>query len=100
MEIPVLKLTDGTEVVLPRPTMSMWRLVAEYDEVDKSEWGIVKLMNSHTEKLVQMFGLKNDDQIDPADVLPKYVETATYVIGIVNEKLKKLPNVEAEGAPE
>ena len=34
--------------------------------------------------------------LDPADVLPMYMEAAGYVIGVANEKLKKLPNAEAE----
>lgn len=100
MESPVLKLIDGKEVTLPRPTMKMWRKVAEYDEVEKADWSIVKLMDEHSKMIAEMFGLESVDDIDPADVLPKYVETATYVIGIVNEKLKKLPNAEAEEAKE
>lgn len=78
--------------------MKMWRMVAEYDEVDKSEWGIVKLMDEHSKMLMEMFGMDNVENIDPADVLPKYVEAATYVIGIVHEKLRKLPNVKTEEA--
>ena len=95
VEIPVLKLIDGREVALPRPTMKMWRRVAEYDEVEKVDWPIRKLMDEHSKIIAEMFGLESADDIDPADVLPKYVEAARYVIGIVNEKLKKLPNAEA-----
>ena len=89
--IPKITLIDGREIELPRPTMKMWRSVAQYDEVDKSEWGIIALMDEHSKMIKEMYGLDSVDDIDPADVLPKYVESATYVIGIVNEKLKKLP---------
>ena len=100
MDIPVLKLIDGTEITLPRPTMKMWRKVAEYDEVEKADWPILKLMDEHSKMLLEMYGLDDVDKIDPADVLPAYIKTATYVVNIVSEKLKKLPNVETEGAPE
>ena len=39
------------------------------------------------------------DDIDPAYVVPGYLDGARYVINLVNEKLKKLPkNAEAEEA--
>lgn len=95
METPKIMLITGEEITLPRPTMKMWRRVAEYDEIDKENWSLVKLMGEHSQMIAEMYGLENTDDIDPADVLPKYVESATFVIGIVNEKLKKLPNAAA-----
>ncbi len=91
-----LTLIDGREATLPRPNMKMWRRVAEYDEQDKSGWPISKLMVEHANMIAEMFGLESADDIDPADVLPMYMEAAGYVIGVANEKLKKLPNAEAE----
>lgn len=96
MEIPSITLADGREVKLPRPNMKMWRRVAEYDEQDKTGWSISKLMTEHAAVIAEMFGLESADDIDPADVLPMYMEAAGYVIGVANEKLKKLPNAEAE----
>ena len=95
MDVPKLTLADGTEIKLPRPTMKMWLKVAEYDEKDKAEWGIARLMQEHAAMIADMFGLKSTDEIDPADVLPMYIEAAGYVIGVANEKLKKIPNAEA-----
>jgi hypothetical protein len=100
MEAPKLTLITGEEVTLPRPTMKMWRLVAEYDSQDKDDWNFVKLMNEHLKIVSQMFNV-NPDDVDPADVIPSYMEGATYIIGIANEKLKQLPkNAEAEEATE
>lgn len=96
MEIPSITLADGREVKLPRPNMKMWRRVAEYDEQDKTGWSISKLMTEHAAVIAEMFGLESADDIDPADVLPMYMEAAGYVIGVANEKLKKLPNAGAE----
>jgi hypothetical protein len=90
----VLTLVNGTEVQLPRPNMKMWRKVAEYDEIDKTEWSLNKLMAEHAAMLVEMYGLENADEIDPADVLPMYVRAASYVINVASEKLRNLPNVE------
>ena len=100
MGIPKITLLDGTEVTMPRPTMKMWCRVAEYDETEKGEWGIVKLMDEHSKIIAEMFGLESPEVIDPADVLPMYVEAASYVIGIANEKLKKLPKNAEPGTDE
>jgi hypothetical protein len=97
MKIPKIKLVTGEEVTLPRPTMKMWRMVAEYDDKDKSDWSFIKLMDEHSKLVAQMFGVNVDD-IDPADVIPCYMKGATYVINIANEKLQQLPNAEAEEA--
>ena len=91
---PVLNLIDGTEIELPRPTMKMWRMVAEYDEIDKSDWNILQLMDGHSKIIAEMFSVSDIEKIAPEDVLPKYMEAAGYVIGIVNSKLKKIPNAE------
>lgn len=100
MDIPKIKLITGEEVTLPRPTMKMWRLVAEYDDKNKEDWSIIRLMDEHSKIVGQMFGV-NPDDIDPADVIPAYMAGATYVINIANEKLKQLPkNAEAEEAQE
>lgn len=96
MAIPSITLIDGREVTLPRPNMKMWRRVAEYDELDKTDWTISKLMTEHAAMIAEMFGLESADDMDPADVLPMYMEAASYVIGVASEKLKKLPNAEAE----
>ena len=95
-DLPKIKLLTGEEITLPRPTMKMWLQVAEYDDVDKEGWPMSKLMKSHAETIADMYGLKSIDDINPADVLTGYVEAASYVIGLATEKLKKLPNAEAE----
>ena len=97
MDVPKIKLATGEEVTLPRPNMKMWRLVAEYDEKNKDEWTFHELMIEHAKIVGQMFGV-NPDDIDPAYVVPGYLDGARYVINLVNEKLKKLPNAEAEEA--
>ena len=100
MDTPKITLVNGREITLSRPTMKTWRLVAEYDEIDKSEWGLAKLMTEHARMIAEMYGIESEDEIDPADVLPGYIAAATYVINIANEKLNKLPNVGAEKAKE
>lgn len=95
-DLPKIKLLTGEEITLPRPTMKMWLKVAEYDDIEKDGWPMSKLMKSHAEIIADMYGLKSIDDINPADVLTGYVEAASYVIGIATEKLKKLPNAEAE----
>ena len=96
MDIPKIRV-KGKEIELPRPTMKMWRRVAEYDELDKEGWGTFRLMDEHSKMLAEMYGLSSPDDIDPADVLVGYTEAATYVIGIAGERLKELPkNVETE----
>ena len=96
MDIPKIRV-KGKEIELPRPTMKMWRRVAEYDEQDKEGWGTFRLMDEHSKVLAEMYGLPSPDDIDPADVLVGYTEAATYVLGIAGERLKELPkNVEAE----
>lgn len=96
MEKPRITLVDGTTITLQRPSMKMWRRVAEYDDMDKADWGFRQLMEEHAKMLAEMFGLDSPDNIDPADVLPMYLEAAGYIIGVANEKLKKLPNDETE----
>ena len=50
---------------------------------------------------ISLYGIENADDIDPADVVPGYMEAATWVLNIANEKLKKLPkNAEAEAGEE
>ncbi len=88
-------IVNGKEYTIARPTMKMWRIVAEYDDMDKSEWTWAKLMTEHAKMLGEIYGV-DADEIDPSDVIPGYVEAATYVINLANEKLKKLPNVETE----
>lgn len=96
-ELPKLKLIDGREVTLPKPTMKMWLRVAEYDNQEKDEWPLSKLMAEHAKVIAEMYGLETIDDIDPADVLTGYVEAAKYILGVATEKLQKLPkNVEAE----
>ena len=96
-ELPKLTLIDGREVTLPKPTMKMWLRVAEYDNQEKDEWPLSKLMAEHAKVIAEMYGLDTIDDIDPANVLTGYVEAASYVIGIATDKLRKLPkNVEAE----
>lgn len=96
---PKLKLITGEEITLPRLTMKMWRLVAEYDDMEKEGWSFVKLMDEHSKIVAQMYGVNVDD-IDPSDVIPAYMEGATYVINVASEKLKKLPkNGETVEAP-
>ena len=98
MAAPKITLVSGREIELARPTMKTWRQVAEYDDIDNSEWGLAKLMTEHAKMLAEMYGIESEDEIDPADVLPGYIAAATYVINIANEKLQKLPNGEAEKA--
>lgn len=96
-ELPKLKLMNDEEVTLPKPTMKMWLRVAEYDNVEKDEWPMSKLMAEHAKVIAEMYGLETIDDIDPADVLTGYVEAAKYILGVATEKLHKLPkNVEAE----
>ena len=90
----------GKEYKLERPTMGMWKLVAKYDEQDKSEWDFIRLMGEHAKVLAELYGVEDPDDIDPADVIPGYMEAATYVLNTANEKLKKLPNAEAETGEE
>lgn len=98
MNIPKIRV-KGKEIELPRPTMKMWRRVAEYDEQDKESWGTFRLMDESSKMLAEMYGLPSPDDIDPADVLVGYTEAATYVLGIAGERLKELPkNVETETA--
>lgn len=97
MAVPVLKV-NGKEITLPRPTMKMWRLVAEYDDKPKENWQITQLVLEHSAMLAAMYGLDNADDIDPADVLPGYVEAATYIINVANERLKNLPKEVTEEA--
>jgi hypothetical protein len=57
-------------------------------------------MIEHAKIVGQMFDV-NPDDIDPAYVVPGYLDGARYVINLVNEKLKKLPkNAEAEAGEE
>lgn len=96
-ELPKLKLMNGEEVTLPKPTMRMWLRVAEYDNLEKDNWPMAKLMAEHAKVIAEMYGLDNIDDIDPADVLTGYVKAASYVIGIATDKLRKLPkNAETE----
>ncbi len=96
-ELPKLTLIDGQEVTLPKPTMKMWLRVAEYDDLEKDEWPMSRLMTEHAKVIAEMYGLDTIDDIDPADVLTGYVEAAKYILGVATEKLQKLPkNVEAE----
>lgn len=95
MDIPKI-VVNGKEIELPRPTMKMWRKVAEYDEQDKTGWDFIKLMDEHSKMVAEMFGLESADCIDPADVLPTYLSAASYVINAANEKLKQLPNAGTE----
>lgn len=96
-ELPKLKLMNGEDVTLPKPTMKMWLRVAEYDNIEKGEWPMSKLMAEHAKVIEEMYGLETIDDIDPADVLTGYVEAAKYILGVATEKLQKLPkNVEAE----
>lgn len=95
MDIPKIRV-KGKEIELPRPTMKMWRRVAEYDDQDKTGWGTLRLMDEHSKILAEMYGLASPDDIDPADVLTGYVEAARFVIGLASERLKELPNAEAE----
>lgn len=95
-ELPKITLITGEVVTLPRPNMKMWLTVAEYDDIDKEGWSMAKLMKEHADVIAAMYGLKSTEDIDPAEVLTGYVEAASYVIGLATEKLKKLPNAEAE----
>lgn len=96
-DLPKLKLMNGEEVTLTKPTMKMWLRVAEYDNVEKDEWPMSKLMAEHAKVIAEMYGLETIDDIDPADVLTGYVEAAKYILGVATEKLHKLPkNVETE----
>ena len=88
---------NGEEVTLTKPTMKMWLRVAEYDNVEKDEWPMSKLMAEHAKVIAEMYGLETIDDIDPADVLTGYVEAAKYILGVATKKLHKLPkNVETE----
>lgn len=96
-ELPKLKLMNGEDVTLPKPTMKMWLRVAEYDNIEKDEWPMSKLMAEHAKVIAEMYGLETIDDIDPADVLTGYVEAAKYILGVATEKLHKLPkNAETE----
>lgn len=98
--MPVITV-KGKEYKLERPTMKMWRRVAEYDGMDKESWDFVKLMDEHAKLLAEIYGIENADDIDPADVVPGYLEAATWVLNTANEKLKQLPkNAEAEAGEE
>lgn len=95
MNIPTLKI-NGKEVSIPRPTMKMWRCVAQYDEINKDKWSMARLMDEHANMLATIYGLEDSNDIDPADILPGYVAAATYVINVAYEKMKNLPNAETE----
>lgn len=95
MDIPKI-VVNGQEIELPRPNMKMWRRVAEYDEQEKTGWSFIRLMEEHGKMVAEMFGIESSDDIDPADVLPSYLSAASYIINVANEKLKQLPNAEAE----
>ena len=90
-------ILNGKEYSPKRPTMSVWRAIVEQD-AETGKMSISEILQSRVEILSWIYGIDTEiieAGIDIADVLPAYNEAARWVLGLVFEKLDKIPNAGA-----
>lgn len=100
MEKPFI-MVDGQKHEPPRPNMKVWRELVEYDSEDKQDRKITELMTGHLHMVSVIYGIDEDelaDGMDIADIIPAYLAAARWVISLIYEKMKQLPNVEAQAS--
>lgn len=96
MDKPVLKL-NGKEHLPKRPTMKLWRAIVEHDG-ETSNLTMPEILSRRMEILAAVYGVDVEileESIDVSDVLPAYNEAAKWILGLVFEKLDKIPNAAA-----
>ena len=96
MDKPVLKL-NGKEYSPKRPTMKLWRAVVEHD-AETASLTMAEILSRRLEILAAVYGVDIEileENIDVSDVLPAYNEAAKWILGLVFEKLDKIPNAAA-----
>lgn len=96
MEKTVLKL-NGKEYSPKRPTMKLWRAIVEHD-AETSNLAISEILSRRVEILAAVYGVDVEileENIDVSDVLPAYSAAAKWILGLVFEKLDKIPNAAA-----
>ena len=96
MNKPKLTLS-GKEYSPKRPTMKLWRAVVEHD-AETANLTISEILTRRLEILAAVYGVDAEileENIDVSDVLPAYNEAAKWILGLVFEKLDKIPNAAA-----
>ena len=96
MDKPVLKLS-GKEYSPKRPTMKMWRAVVEHD-AETASLTMAEILSRRLEILAAVYGVDVEiieENIEVSDVLPAYNAVAKWILGLVFEKLDKIPNAAA-----
>ena len=96
MNKPKLTLS-GKEYSPKRPTMKLWRAIVEHD-AETANLTISEILSRRLEILAAVYGMDAEileENIDVSDVLPAYNEAAKWILGLVFEKLEKLPNAAA-----
>ena len=96
MNKPKLTLS-GKEYSPKRPTMKLWRAVVEHD-AETANLTISEILSRRLEILAAVYGPDTEileGNIDVSDVLPAYNEAAKWILGLVFEKLEKIPNAVA-----
>ena len=96
MNKPKLTLS-GKEYSPKRPTMKLWRAVVEHD-AETANLTISEILSRRLEILAAVYGLDTEileGNIDVSDALPTYNEAAKWILGLVFEKLEKIPNAAA-----
>lgn len=96
MDKPVLKL-NGKEHQPKRPTMKLWRAIVEHD-AETANLTISEILSRRVEILAAVYGVDVEileENIDVSDVLPAYNAAAKWILGLVFEKLEKIPNTAA-----
>ena len=92
------KLTLSSKEYSPkRPTMKLWRAVVEHD-AETASLTMAEILSRRLEILAAVYGVDTEileENIDVSDVLPAYNEAAKWILGLVFEKLDKIPNAAA-----
>ena len=105
MDIPKLTI-KGKDYEPKPPTMKAWRLTAEFDEQDKLQWDVKKLIDAYEGYIVAAFDRPEvtrkalEETMKAADLIPFGNKLKEWVLVQVFDQLVKVPNAETPEAVE
>lgn len=99
MDAPTITIKNKEYQPKP-PTMKAWRLTAEFDETDKLDWEVKRLVDSYVGYIVAVFDTPEvtkkalEDNLLASELIPLGNKLKEWVLMQVFSELVKVPNGE------
>jgi len=103
MDTPKLKIKGKAYEPAP-PTMRVWRLTADFDEQNKVDWEVKRLIDEYSVYIVEAFNRKEvtresiEESLLASELIPFGNKLKEWVLVQVFESLVKIPKDEAPKA--